>query len=132
IHVQSRRIPAGWTRAMTLLTLALLLFGLLGTSIFIFSLQQHLYDSRNQPFWNGILNGTPISIASTVAITPIVSSNKATPTPSNNTGPGKGTATATIRPSATAYPGATVTPIPSATASPPIPCVAGSLSIDGS
>ena len=132
IQVQSRRIPSGWARAVTLLSLALLLFGLLGTSVFIFSLPQHLYEGRNPSFWNGILNGTPISIASTVAITPIASSNQATPTPSNNTGPGKGTATATIRPSATAYPGATVTPIPSATASPPIPCVAGSLSIDGS
>src|SRR5207248_5780451 len=92
----------------------------------------HLYESRNQLFWKGILNDTPISIASTVAITPIASSNQATPTPSHNTGPGKGTATPAIKPSATAGPGATVTPNPSATVSPPTPCVAGSLSIDGS
>jgi ABC-type phosphate transport system substrate-binding protein len=130
IHVQSRRLPSGWARAMTLLSLALLLFGLLGTSIFVFSLPQHLYGSRNPPFWNSILNGTPISIASTVATTPIASSNQATP--SHNTGPGKGTVTVTVQPSATAVPGATVTPKPSATASTSTPCVAGSLSIDGS
>src|SRR5947209_821203 len=132
IQVQSRRIPSGWARAMTLLSLALLLFGLLGTSIFIFSLPQHLYEGRNLPFWNGILNGTPISIASTVALTPVAASNQATPTPSNNTGSGSGTTTPTTRPSATADPGATVTPNPSATASPAIPCAAGSLAIDGS
>jgi len=130
IHVQARRLPSGWARAMTLLSLALLLFGLLGTSIFVFSLPQGLYGSRNAPFWNSILNGTPISIASTAATAPIASSNQATP--SHNTGPGKGTATVTVQPSATAVPGATVTPKPSATASPSVPCVAGSLSIDGS
>jgi ABC-type phosphate transport system substrate-binding protein len=131
IHVQSRRLTSGWARAMTLLSLALLLFRLLGTSIFVFSLPQHLYESRNPPFWNSIFNGTPISIASTVAITPIASS-KNQATPSHNTVSGKGTATATGQPSVTAVPGATVTPKPSATVSPSTPCVAGSLSIDGS
>jgi serine/threonine-protein kinase len=53
IHVRSKRTFFTWSRAVSLFTLALLLFGLLSAAFFVFSLSRLTYDIRNHPFWDG-------------------------------------------------------------------------------
>src|SRR5437868_13292008 len=54
ISVRSRRTQFTWARAASFLTLFVLLFGLVGASLFVFSLPQHMYDTRGRPFWSVI------------------------------------------------------------------------------
>ncbi len=146
IVVQSRRTAFTWTRAVSLLTLAVLLLGLGSAFFFVFSLPQYL---RNIPilgqpgrlFPGGGSSGS--SPGATPATTPAATTGLPFPTqtaagaaPVIGKGrPGLGTPTPPASSSgttATPTPGGTATP----TSPPPSPnsisCVQGELAIDGS
>src|SRR5579863_80470 len=51
IPVRPRRTRFGWTQAATFLTMIVLLFSLMGASVFIFTLPHGITDLQNFPFW---------------------------------------------------------------------------------
>ncbi|GAC1380960.1 MAG: hypothetical protein NVSMB33_07400 [Ktedonobacteraceae bacterium] len=141
IMVRSRRTRFTWSRAASFLTLSVLLFSLVGTSFFIFSLPQHIYDIRGQPIWNivqsGIANSTHGTAPSKKGNVPV----SLTVPPTANSVPPIGKA----KPPTPATPsgGVSSTPIsgigittPTPLAATPTPslvvCASGTLSIDGS
>jgi ABC-type phosphate transport system substrate-binding protein len=137
IFVRARRTPFTWTRALSLLTIVLVLFGLTGTLFFFSSLPFHLEDFPGLPFHN-------IAQAGTGSIITGGSLSRATPTTSNNgsslptsvtgNGPQGQPTSPPGEISQTPSTGATV-PVPTGTPIPPPPhigCMAGTLSLDGS
>ncbi len=141
ISVRSRRTQFTWARAASFLTLFVLLFGLVGASLFVFSLPQHMYDMGGRPFWgvlqSGIFGHTSGSNTPTSYSTPTVLPG--TP-PTNGVAPGNGPnfpvrgtpIGATFQ---TPVAGKTVVVAPTTPSTPapaPITCRSGTLSIDGS
>jgi PBP superfamily domain len=138
IFVRSRRTPFTWTRALSLLTIVLVLFGLTGILFFFSSLPLHLEDIPALPFHN-------FGQSSTGGLKTGPAAPGATATASLNGGP-QATSTSNIGPQgqATSPPGgiyktpsAGGTPVPGGPGTPtptppPIACIAGTLSIDGS
>jgi serine/threonine protein kinase len=136
IMVKARRTHLTWSRVASFLTLSVLLFGLLGTSFFIFSLPRPIYDMRSQPIWtimqSSIMHTTPASTPTikrigltatptTVAVTPVGKSHppiRSTTTVGVSPTPGRGTGS--------------ITPTPLSTAPPSFVCTSGTLSIEGS
>jgi len=138
IFVRSRRTPLTWTRALSLLTIVLVLFGLTGILFFFSSLPLHLEDIPGLPFHNlgqsstGELKTGPAAPGAT-ATTSLNGGPQ--PTSASNIGP-QGQATS---PPGGIYqtPSAGGTPVPDGPGTPtptppPIACIAGTLSIDGS
>ncbi|MFL5659402.1 MAG: serine/threonine-protein kinase [Ktedonobacteraceae bacterium] len=141
IFVRSRRTQFTWTRATSFLALFVLLFGLIGASLFVFSLPQHMYDTRGWPFWSVIQSeifghtsgsNTPTSHSTPTAL-------PGTP-PTNGVVPASGSNSAVrVRPigttSQTSIAGGTVVVTPPTASTPtqaPGACASGTLSIDGS
>ncbi len=141
ISVRSRRTQFTWARAASFLTLFVLLFGLVGASLFVFSLPQHMYNIGGRPFWSvlqsGIFGHTPGSNTTTSHSTPTVLPG--TP-PTNGVAPGsgpnfpaRGTPIGTTFQTPVAGKTVVVAPTtPSTPAPAPIICRSGTLSIDGS
>ncbi len=135
IVVRSRRTQFSWTRIASFLTLSVLIFSLLGASIFVFSLPQRIYNLTGLSFLNagqagmpGMAGHTPGNGSATPGVTP-------TTLPVTLTAPVGGTISTTPAVNVTQTPiisGTVVvtpafTPIPS-----PSNCVSGTLSINGS
>jgi hypothetical protein len=57
IEVRARRTPFTWSRALSLLTIVLILLGLVGTLFFFSSLPLHLQDFSGLPFHGDGLGG---------------------------------------------------------------------------
>ena len=133
IEVRSRRTPFTWSRALSLLAISLILFGLGATSYFFSTLPLSLRNIPGLPFHAGgqggvvgIEPGKPASISTssgttTSSTTSIRGSNSGLP----------------VQP--TAIPGQPRTPVVNATASPTTPaipfvffCTPGTLSLDSS
>ena len=144
VNVTSRRTSFTWTRALSLLTLGLLLFGLGGTLFFISSLPQHIEDLLTLPFQRGNQSGlsqsspSPGSTTSTKTLGTVISTNGGL-APTGIPGPGlpghryptpTGDQTPTPVVNGTVPPNPTATPIGAT----PIPatCTPGSLVMDGS
>lgn len=141
IPVRSRRTPFTWTRALTLLIISVLLFGLGGTLFFVTTLPQHLGDLPGLSFLNvgqyGTFGNAPGVTSKSVHATPTVPSANAAPIPggrvptagTGSKGSGSPTAHPTPTPvvNGTVPPGATPTPNPA-----PTICTSGIVSIDGS
>lgn len=137
IFVRARRTPFTWTRALSLLTIVLVLFGLTGTLFFFSSLPFHLEDFPGLPFHNIGQTGTGgLNIGGRLPrATPTSSNNDSSrPTSVADNGP-QGQPTS---PSGEILqtPSTRVTiPVPSGTPIPPPPhfaCIGGTLSLDGS
>ncbi len=137
IFVRSRRTPFSWKRALTLLILVMVLFGLAGTLLFFSSLPLHLQDIPGLVFHNlGQSSAGSIKVGSTapsITATPLPS-NVPQPTSVTSGGPAVQSTSPPgkiyLTPSAggTPTPGPTVTPSPT----PPPMCIGGTLAIDGS
>lgn len=130
--VRSRRTAFSWTRVAPLVTTTLLLFALVGASLFVFSLPQ----LRGQPFWNSLEmaltgHGHTGSHAGSSSSGPSV---KPTATSKTSTVPeslSQPTAKPTVAPSPTPMPGVTPTPTPYGTPGTLI-CPSGTLTMNGS
>jgi serine/threonine protein kinase len=128
IAVRSRRTRFSWSRAASLLALSVLLFSLLGASIFVFSLPQRIYNLPGLSFLNvgqsGIANHRQGNGASTLRVTPTILPGTAmTPVSGANTPTPAGNASQTPVLSSTVV----VTP----TTTPPLfDCAAGTLSMN--
>lgn len=122
IAVQSRRTRFSWSRVASFLTISMLLFSLLGASIFVFSLPQRIYTLTGLPFFNvgqsGMPNRSPGYGSATLRSTPVVEANSPTPT---------GNVTQTPAPRPTEFVTPTVSPNPTQ-----FNCVSGTLSMNGS
>ena len=141
VKVKARRTSFTWTRALSLLTLGLLLFGLGGTLFFISSLPRHIADLAGLPFQksgqSGLAGstGSPGSGSSTTTLGTVTSTNGA-PVPTWVSGPGsagypapKGDQTPTPITNGSVPPGPTATQSATPTGG---MCTPGPLSIDGS
>ena len=138
VVVRSRRTAFSWTRVAPLVTTTLLLFALVGGSLFVFTLPQ----LRGQPFWNSLqmaLTGHGFNREHTVS-SPSGPSVKPTAT-GNPTGGSQPLFQPTVIPTSTTALSHTPTPIvtvgitPTATAigTPgTLICTAGTLTMDGS
>lgn len=136
ILVRSRRTPFTWTRALSLLTIVLVLFGLTGILFFFSSLPLHLEGIPGLPFHNfgqSSTGGLKTGSAAPGATASLNGTPQATST--SNIGP-QGQATS---PPGGIYqtPSAGGTPVPDGPGTPtptppPIACIPGTLSIDGS
>ncbi len=132
IEVRSRRrTPITWSRALSLLAISLVLFGLIGTLLFFSSLPLHLQDIPGLPFHTdtqGGVVGTKLGKP-----TPTTASSGVTPSTPTTTGSNSG-------PPVHITPGGDQTPtplvngtvIPTATAAPPVVCASGTLVVDSS
>ena len=127
IAVQSRRTRFSWSRVASFLTISVLLFSLLGASIFVFSLPERIYTLTGLQFFNvgqsGMPNRSPGNGSATLPSTatptvPVVEANS--PTPAGNV-------TQPPVPRATVFVTPTVSPTP-----PQFDCVSGTLSMNGS
>jgi serine/threonine protein kinase len=132
IEVRSRRTPFTWSRALSLLAISLILFGLIGTLYFFSTLPLSLRNIPGFPLHTGgqggivgIGPGKPASIGTssattTSSTTSIIGSNSGLP----------------VRPTPTV--GQSQTPVVNVTATPTTPviplvlCTPGTLSLDGS
>lgn len=132
IAVRSRRTPFTWSRALSLLAISLILFGLIGTLYFFSTLPLSLRNIPGLPFHAGgqggvvgIGPGKPASTATssgttTSSTTPVIGSNSGLP----------------VQPTPTV--GQSQTPVVNVTATPTTPviplvlCKPGTLSLDGS
>ncbi len=143
VNVTSRRTSFTWTRALSLLTLGLLLFGLGSTLFFISSLPRHIGDLISLPFQGGNQSGLVVSSTSPSSAPSTTTRRTVTTTnggllPTVVVGPGLPGRHPTPVEGQTPVPtvigtvptNPTVTPI-GATPVPPI-CTPGSLSMDGS
>lgn len=129
IEVRSRRTPFTWSRALSLLTISLILFGLISTLYFFSTLPLSLRNIPGLPFHlggqGGIGPGKPASTATSSATT----TSSTTSITGNNSGlPVQPTPTA--GPSRTPVVNATATPTTSVI--PLVLCTPGTLSLDGS
>lgn len=134
IHVQARRTSFTWTRAISLLTLGVLLLGLVGTSLLVFSLPQRFFNIHGHPFWDGQIGRAVTALQPPIPTLhiPSSSSNGGKNKPTSQ-GPGSGQSGLS---ESGAHAPISGSPVPGGTApgsaSPPTVCVSGSLSIDGS
>jgi ABC-type phosphate transport system substrate-binding protein len=130
IEVHSRqRTPFTWSRALSLLAISLVLFGLIGTLLFFSSLPLHLQDIPGFPFHadtqGGIVGtklGQPTPTSVSRGVTP------STPTGSHPGPPVRITPTG----DESTTPVANGTVFPTATAIPPLVCADGTLVVDSS
>jgi phosphate transport system substrate-binding protein len=145
IAVQSRRTGFTWSRALSLLTLTSLLFGLAGTLFFVSSLPHGIGDITGFPFGTGGWPGGSSLKSGSTAVTASATSRPpweagrptaAHPTATPGSGGGlRGSKTPTPIQSSTPVINGTVpvnpigTPIPTVA---PFNCVTGTLAIDGS
>src|SRR5579863_1535429 len=126
-----KRTAFSWTRIAPLITTTLLLFALVGASLFVFSLPQ----LRGQPFWNSLqmaLTGHGHHVGKDVSpsgptVRPTVTS--ATGGPQVSTQPGV-VPTVTPAPVPTSGGLPTVTPVPTPQGT--LICIAGTLTMNGS
>jgi serine/threonine protein kinase len=129
IEVRSRRrTPVTWSRALSLLAISLVLFGLVGTLFFFSSLPLHLQDIPGFPFHTdglggvmGMRSGTPTPTTASGGVTPSTPSTTGNSTPQIHITPTAGLSQT---------PGVNGTVIPTAT--PPVVCATGTLAMDGS
>ncbi len=131
IEVRSKRTPFTWGRAVSLLTISLVLFGLIGTFSFFSSLPLRLQDIPGLPFHAdsqagvvGIRHGEPTPTTAPATVTSAIP-----PTIGTDSGP-NGQTTPTAGQSRTPVANGTV--MPTATVTPPVACIPGRLSLDGS
>ena len=128
IEVRSRqRTPFTWSRALSLLAISLVLFGLIGTLLFFSSLPLHLQDIPGFPFHADTQGG----IVGTKLGKPTPTSVSRGVTPSTPTGSHPGPPvhiTPTGDESTTPVANGTV--FPTATAIPPLVCADGTLVVD--
>ena len=141
VEVRPHRTRFSWARVASILTLTVLLFGLVGTSLFIFSLPQPLKELNKLPFWHHSSTATPGSTVSTVPGTapPLVTPTIVSTNPGTSTGPlPVNSTTPTANTIQTPTPGSTVgtTPtVPISSTSTPAPapssfaCASGTLSV---
>ena len=132
IAVRSHRTRFSWSRAASFLTLSVLLFSLLGASIFVFLLPQRIFTIPGLSFLNvgqtGIANHRMGNGASTLRVTPTVLPGRAM-TPAT----GANSASPTVNTDQTPVLKSTVVITPTDTPTPPpFDCVSGTLSMDGS
>ncbi|HEX6483573.1 MAG TPA: serine/threonine-protein kinase [Ktedonobacteraceae bacterium] len=136
IFVRSRRTPFTWTRALSLLAIVLVLFGLTGALFFFSSLPLHPEDFPGLPFHNiGQFSvGGPESSDATPGATATSSINNAPrPTSVTNIGPQGQPTPPPGEISQTPSVGNTVAQGPYGTpTSAPFACIAGTLGIEGS
>ncbi len=135
VVVRAQRTAFSWARVAPLVTTTLLVFALIGTSLFVFSLPQ----LRGQPFWNSLqmaLSGHGHNAGKTVTLpsAPPVKPTTAGTTPgpqasSQTTATPKVALTQTPSPRATASVTPTVTP---GVTPVPLICTAGTFTMDGS
>lgn len=132
--VRAQRTAFSWARVAPLVTTTLLLFALVGASIFVFTLPQ----LRGQPFWNSIQmamsgyghSAKPVGPPTTPHVTPTASSGTTSgtqstlPTGWNSTVPGQ-------TPAPNDTPGVTPPVVPDATSAPRV-CTTGTLTMNGS
>ncbi len=116
IPVRSRRTQSGWQRAASLCTIAVLLFGLIWTSFFIFSLPQSFAPFRNARAWPFFPPSSPTTDKARQK--PVVTSTPAANQTPLISLPGKS-------------PPVLTTMMPTTKPS-PFSCINGTLSIDGS
>lgn len=138
ISVRSRRTHFTWARAASFLTLFVLLFGLVGASLFVFSLPQHVYTIGGRSIWSALQSGIfGNSAGSNISIS---HSTPSVPDPTNGRPPGNGSNFPTRgTPIGTTFQtpiaGKTVVVAPTVLPTPTpksIACQSGTLSIDGS
>jgi ABC-type phosphate transport system substrate-binding protein/serine/threonine protein kinase len=134
VVVRARRTAFSWARVAPLVTTTVLLFALIGASLFVFSLPQ----LRGQPFWSGLQMALTGHEHTDGPVVTSPSGPAVKPTATNTTGPQSfppSAATPTVAHFPTPLPRATpgVTPIatPDGTAVPLI-CTAGTLTMNGS
>lgn len=131
IEVHSRRTPFTWKRALTLLAISLILGGLIGTLYFFSSLPLSLRDIPGLPFHaNGPGGVVGIRLGGSTSSTPTGTAKSTSTSASGNRPPVQ--ATSTVEPSQTPKVDSTVMPGLSATATSPVICIPGALSLDGS
>jgi ABC-type phosphate transport system substrate-binding protein len=136
IFVRPRRTPFTWKRALTLLTIVLVLFGLTGTVLFFSSLPLHLQDIPGLVFHNLGQSGVgSIKANSTTPPVTATSTPDEFPMPTSGTG-GVPPVQSTVPPgniSQTPSAGGTPVPDPGITPSPTPPpvCIGGTLAISG-
>ena len=136
ILVRSRRTPFTWTRALSLLAIVLVLFGLTGTLFFFSSLPLHLEEFPALPFHNigqfsagGPTNGDTIPGATATSSR----NNAPQPTSVTNIGPQGQPTPPAGEISQTPSAGNTMTPGPySPPIASPVACIAGTLGVEGS
>ncbi|HJT58595.1 MAG TPA: serine/threonine-protein kinase [Ktedonobacteraceae bacterium] len=136
IFVRSRRTPFTWKRALSLLTIVLLLFGLTGIPLFFSSLPLHLQDIPGLPFHNLGQSTGGLKPGSTAPGVTATSVQGAVPQPTSiiSSGPPVQSTSPPGKIAQTPSAGGTPTPIPSATpfpTPPPFVCAGGALAIDG-
>ncbi|HZU68907.1 MAG TPA: substrate-binding domain-containing protein [Ktedonobacteraceae bacterium] len=136
IFVRSRRTPFTWKRALTLLAIVLVLFGLSGTLLFFSALPLHLQDIPGLVFHNLGQSGVgSIKANSTAPPVSATSSPGGFPMPTSVTG-GVPPVQSTVPPGKIAQtPSAGGTPVPdpgiTPSPTPPPVCIGGTLAIDG-
>ncbi|HEX9132032.1 MAG TPA: serine/threonine-protein kinase [Ktedonobacteraceae bacterium] len=126
-----RRTPVTWSRALSLLAISLVLFGLIGTLLFFSSLPLHLQDIPGLPFHTdtqGGVVGTKLGKP-----TPTTAASGVTPSTPTTTGSNSGPPVH-ITPTVDQTPTPLVngTAIPTATAAPPVVCASRALVVDSS
>jgi phosphate transport system substrate-binding protein len=133
IEVHSRqRTPFTWSRALTLLAIALVLFGLTGTLLFFSSLPLHLQDIPGLPFHTDTQGGV---VGTSAGSNPAPTTNSSGVTPSTPATNGSNPVppvriTPTERESPTPVENGTA--IPTVTAAPTVVCTEGTLVLDSS
>ena len=137
IFVRSRRTQFTWARAASFLTLFVLLLGLVGASLFVFSLPQHMYDIGGRSFWSvlqtGIFGHFPGSNSPTSHLTPSALPTKGIAPGSGSNFPIRGTPVGPTFQKPIAGKTVVVAPTNPSTPGPvPITCRSGTLYIDGS
>jgi phosphate transport system substrate-binding protein len=132
IEIRSRRrMPFTWSRALSLLAISLVLFGLVGTLFFVSFLPLHLQDIPGLPFHNdsqgsvvGMKLGKPTPTTASGGVTPSIPSKEGGDSiPQVHITPTRGQSQTPI---------INGTVVPTATAAPPVVCTPGTLSLDSS
>lgn len=144
VVVQPRRTKFTWTRALSLLTLTGLLFGLAGTLFFVTSLPQSISGLVGFPFPKGDHQGfrpvsTPVTVAATApppneapTSTPMIGGPTATSVAGSGA-PGTGTPSPTQTPIVNGtFPVNPTSTVPPIATPAPANCVSGTLTMDGS
>jgi phosphate transport system substrate-binding protein len=132
IEIRSRRrMSFTWSRALSLLSILLVLFGLVGTLFFFSSLPLHLQDIPGLPFHSdsqgsvvGTKLGKPTPTTASGGVTPSIPSKEGSNSiPQVHITPTRGQSQTPI---------INGTVVPTATGAPPVVCTPGTLSLDSS
>lgn len=131
IEVRARRTPFTWSRALSLLTIVLILLGLVGTLFFFASSPLHLQDFFGLPFHGDGLGGI-VGIKRGGGTTSTEPKATATATATSIPSIGSAPSARSTPPGQPHTPVANGTVMPISSKPPAVVCISGTLSLDGS